>query len=665
MTKHFFIGIIFCLLAPLTFCGEVPKIIFEENKNQWPEQVIFKADIPGGALFLEKNTFTFHYVEQIDHHTHGDKINSDRVHHHAFKVNFENSNPDVEVLGNNLLQGHRNYYIGNDSRKWAENVKLYGEAYYKNLYNNIDVKVYDNEENLKYDIIVHPGGNPADIRLNYQGTDGIRFENGHLFIKTSVQELIEQKPYTYQLINGKQLEVPSVYRLEGNLVRFAIGSYDPSLPLIIDPTRIASTYTGAVAYNWGFTATYDNAGNIYIGGKTDASGGAYPTTVGAWDVSSNGGNYDITLTKFNPLGTAILFSTYYGGSGEEQPHSLVVSKNNELFVVGRTNSANFPVTTGVVQSIKNTGYDIIVGKFGSTGNLIASTFLGGNGDDCVNFNATDGYVNATYGNLKYNYGDDGRSEIILDNNSNVYVAACTKSTNFPISASAYDATIGGTQDGVVFKMNSTLTALTFSTYLGGSADDAAYGLKLDKNNNVFIAGGTSSTNFPTTAGVINPTYKGGLADGFIAVLNSTGTSLLRASYLGTNAYDQGYFMEIDANGDLYVLGQTRGTYPVTAGVYTNANSGQFIHKVNGALTSTIFSTVIGTGGNAVNISPTAFLVDSCQSVYLAGWGRANYTDNFVTSTMPDPSTTTGMPVTANAFQSTTDGKDFYFMVLTP
>ncbi len=661
-TKIIFSIIFLSALIPFSSFAEAPKIIFEENKNQWPEQVKFQADIRGGNLWLEKNTFTYLFMGEADFHNHSrNPDDTITVKYHSFKVNFQNSNPDVELSGNNLLSWHKNYYRGNDPKKWAEKVKLYTQVYYKDLYENIDMQIYNSEQNLKYDLIVYPGGNIKNIRFNYNGPDKMHLEYGHLYITTSVGTIIEQKPYSYQEINGVKTEIPCSYILQKNILSFAVGNYDASLPLIIDPTLIASTYTGSTADNWGYTATYDLAGNIYTGGIAAANG--YPTTVGAFQTTFGGGGtggnnypFDISLTKFNSTGTALLFSTYYGGSNNEQPHSLMVNSNNELYVVGRTYSTNFPTTGGAYDVSANGGSDIIVGRFNSTGALLSSTYVGGTGDDCVNVSASW----TTYSSIKYNYADDGRSEIILDNNSDVYVAACTRSTNFPTTAGAYDAALGGAQDGVVFKLNSTLTTLVFSTYLGGANIDAAYGLKLDNSNNIYITGGTNSTDFPTTAGVLYPTAPGGTADGFIAVLNNAGTSLLRSTYLGTNQYDQTYLIEIDASGNLYVFGQTRGAYPVTAGVYSNPNSSQFIHKVSGLLNSTVFSTVIGTGSLNPNISPTAFLVDSCQSIYIAGWGRVASFGH------PNPNTVIGMPITANAYQPTSvNGGNFYFAVLTP
>lgn len=653
----------------LVFAGEKPKVIpnpvsdklfFEENKNQWPSQVYYQVEIPGGSLFLEKNLFTFHLVENVDFHGFVRKSkDSVTVHHHSYKVKFENSNPAVQISGTDKYSFVRNYYRGSDPEKWADNVSVYEGVKYQNIYSGIDIHIYNSDKHLKYDFIVNPGADYKNIKMDYDGPDEMRIDYGHLYIKTSVGVILEQKPYAYQEINGNKTEVACKYVLEGNKLSFAIrGNYNRSLPLVIDPTLVAATYTGSTADNWGFTATYDLSGNIYTGGIAASNG--YPTTVGAFQTTFGGGGFggigfpfDISLSKLNPTGTALLFSTYYGGSDNEQPHSMFVNNNNELFVVGRTYSANFPATSGAYDQSFNGGADIILGKFNSTGGLLASTFLGGSADDCVNYDAN------AYGGTKYNYADDGRSEIMLDNASNVYVAACTQSANFPTTAGAYDATLAGTQDGCVFKMNSTLTSLMFSTYLGGTGDDAAYGLKIGNNQDIYVTGGTTSNNFPATAGVLHPTYMGGQADGFISVFNNTGTTLLRSTFMGTSAFDQSYFIEYDSGNNIYVFGLTTGAYPATAGVYTNPNSAQFIHKLDAALSTTLFSTVVGTGSLAPNISPTAFLVDSCESIYIAGWGRCQA---FGT---PNSNTVTGMPITANAQQSSTDGCDFYFMVLTP
>ncbi len=666
ISKYFFSSLILFLAAGIVSAGtpnpfNVSKLSFDENKNQWPSLVKYHVEIPGINLWLENNALTYLATEKVDFHGFGKtKMEPITVHYHAWKVKFENSNPNVAVLGRNPYSGVNNYYLGNDKSKWAENVNVFEKVKYENIYSGIDINFYGSNNNIKYDFIVNPNADYKKIKLSYDGPDELHIEYGHLYIKTSLGTLIEQKPFAYQEINGEKKEIVCKFVLKGNNVNYSGGSFDKKPSLNIEPTLFCATYTSSTADNWGYTATYDAAGNIYSAGIV--AGAGYPVSSGAFQSTFGGGGFggnnypfDIGIIKYNPTGTARIFATYYGGSDNEQPHSMFVNANDELYIAGRTYSTNFPVTAGAYSTTNKGAGDIIVGKFSGTGALLASTYIGGTGDDGVNYTA-DFY---TFGKTKFNYADDGRSELILDANSNVYVAASTQSTNFPTSGTAYQKNLSGTQDGIVFEMNSSLSSLVFSTYLGGNDYDAAYGLKLDNSGNICVTGGTTSNNFPTTAGVIHPTFQGGAADGFISILNPLGSSLIASTFIGTVGYDQSFLVEIDMNNDIYVFGQTMGAYPVTAGTYSNANSGQFIHKLNSSLSATVFSTVVGSGLTIPNISPTAFLVDSCQSIYIAGWGRCTQLYN------PNPNTVTGMPITANAQQSTTDGCDFYFMVLTP
>lgn len=663
---QFSLALICFLACAFNSFAEAPKISFAENKNQWPEQVIFRADIKGGTLFLEKNHFTYMFLENRHlgdgSHSHEDVPRKG----HAVKVNFMNSNPNVLVTGSNRLPGILNFYKGNDRSKWASDVKQYGQVHYAGLYPSIDMNVYNEEENLKYDFIVQPGGNIKNIRMDYKGPDEMHIEYGHLYIQTSVGLIIEQKPFAYQVINGEKSTVKCAYVLKNKAVTFEVGKYDHALPLIIDPTLIGSTFTGSFTDNRGYTATYDAAGNMYTGGKAWSNG--YPVLAGAYQsISLAQAGWDIVLSKFNTNASQLVFSTYYSGTSDQQPHSIIVNGANELYVAGRTNSTDFPVTAGVFQPLWGGAYDIIVGKFNSTGGLLASTYLGGSADESVNVS-----IGNTYTEIKTSWGDDGRSEIILDGSGHVYVAANTHSANFPTTAGAYDNTLGGIQDGVVFKMNSALTALNFSTYIGGSLYDAAYGLKLDNSGNIYVTGGTTSADFPVPVVVpvvLQPAFSG-TADGFIAVFDpaaSGPSQLLRSTYLGTAAYDQSYLIEIDATNDLYVYGQTAGSYTVTAGTYSWPNaapaSGMFIHKITGNLAKTVFSTVIGTAGGGIPLSPTAFLIDSCQTIYFSGWGRCLSTGG--QWSVPYQSSSTGLPTSANPFQANTDGCDFYFGVLAP
>jgi len=644
------------------------KLRFEENKNQCSPVVCFKTDLlHNEKLFLEKNAFTYLFVngddlEQLHHHWLGAKGGNANgtVHYHAFKASFVNSNPLVDIQASDAFPEYRNYFLGNDPGKWAPGVKLYANLDYKALYPGIDMHLHSSDYNLIYDFVVQPGASPASIQINYTGASSVYLSGGMLHLETTLGTVTEQQPFAYQLVNGKKKKVNCRYVLHGTTLGFEFPSgYDQQQPLIIDPTLICSTFTGSIADNWGYTATYDAQGNIYSSGI--ASGPGYPLTVGAFQNTFGGGGsggnqypFDISITKYNPTGTALIYSTYLGGSDNEQPQSIVVDAAGDLVLMGRSYSSDFPVTATAFQKVKSGGADIVVTKFNPAGTiLLGSTYIGGKGEDGVNITADWGI----WTSLKYNYGDDGRSDIATDNSGNCYIASSTQSSNFPITPGAYQtAFAGGTQDGCVFKLDNTLSHLLWSTYLGGNGDDACYGLALSAGNSVYVTGGTASTNFPTTAGALHTSYLGGPCDGFVAHLDNTGASLQQSTFVGTTGYDQSFFVQLDRNDNVYLYGQTGAGYLVTPGTYSNPNSGQFIHKLNPGLSATVYSTVFGTGKGMPDISPSAFLVDTCENVYTSGWGGACIP-------VGQNGNTTGLPVTGNAFQQTTDGCDFYFFVL--
>jgi len=576
-------------------------------------------------------------------------------------MEFESSQ-EAHVNGDNKREIYHNYFLGSDPKKWAGRVSLYEGVNYKELYPGISVKALSEINNFRYDLILAPNADPSLIKLKFTGQNGLQVKNGHLYIKTELGEIYQQSPYAYQEIDGEKKKIGCAYILKDNKVSIALGVYDKSKELIIDPTLIFSTFTGSTADNWGMTATYDAAGNGYTSGVCFGVG--YPITVGAFQGTYAGGvvnttytygGFDMTVSKFNSTGTNLLYSTYLGGSDNEAPQSIIVDNANNLILMGRSYSTNYPVTAGAYDvSLNGAGSsDIVVTKFNAAGTaLLASTFIGGSADDGVSISAVETFL----GSLKYNYADDGRSDVIIDANNNVYVASCTISNNFPTTGGAAQATSGGLQDACVFKLDATLSSLVFSTYLGGNQNDAGYNLALDANGDIYVTGGTESANFPSTAGTIKPAY-GGNIDGFITHLNAAGTSILRSTFIGTAGYDQSYFIQLDKFGNVFVYGQSNGGYPVTGGVYSNPGSGQFIHKLNPTLNTTIFSTIFGTGKGSPDIAPSAFLVDDCENIYISGWGGTLFGYNVATST------TAGLPVTGSPFQSTTDGSDFYFLIL--
>jgi gliding motility-associated-like protein len=644
------------------------NIKFTENKNQWDQKILFKAQLDGGALFLESNCFTYNFYDKETlrkNHVSKSKEKPKAIASHAFRMTFEGASPQMRPHALQATHDYSNFYIGNDSAHWASGVRNYKEVQYENLYAGIDLQVLGMQNSIKYNFIVAAHADAAKIKLRYEGLSEIRLVRKSLYMKTSLNELVEEKPYAYQLINGKKVEVPCEFMLENDVVTFRFPrGYDKELELVIDPILVFACSSGSVADNFGMTATYDAVGNLYAGGTCFDQG--YPTTLGAFDPTYNGivqfGRTDVVITKYDSSGTFLHYSTYVGGADNtEVVSSLIVNPSNELMLFGATGSNDFPVTAGAYDVTFNggsslifgsngteyvNGTDLYIAKFNFAGTaLLACTYVGGTENEGANASAT----------LVYNYGDYYRGEIQTDLSGNCYVASCTFSTDFPVTAGCFQPAAAGGMDGVIFKMPPDLSSLTWSSYLGGSADDGCYALTVDATETVYVTGGTSSFNYPVTVGALSPTYNGGITDGFVTKIQNNGSAILRSTLIGTNVYDQTFLIQLDNNLDVYIVGQTEGSMPVTAGVYSNANSKQFIWQLNNDLTMQLTATNFGNGSGQVNISPSAFLVDTCGNIYVCGWGG-----NILTG-MP----TTGMPLTPNALQPSTDGFNFYLLVLTP
>ena len=640
------------------------SIEYIENKGQWDAPFLFKGMTSRGDIYLQKNGFRILLSDDQNH----DKVHGVRhgwlngpqtLKYHAFDILFKNSNTDVTVSTEKPQKQYYNYFYGNDSKKWKSEIHPVMAVNYQNIYQDIDAHIYSEEGNIKYDLIVHPGAKVDKIKLNYAGIEKMKLDEGKLVLTTSLGEIKESIPYSYQNINGERKEVKCKFVLHDNEVSFdVVKGYNADYDLYIDPTLVFCTFTGSTADNWGFTATNDTLGNFYAGGIV--SGLGYPVTPGAFQITYGGGTTtsgsqfacDVAISKFNTAGNTLLFATYLGGNDNEQPQSIIVDNLQNLCIAGRTYSADFPTTAGCYDPSYNGGGDLFVTKMNSAGTaLIGSTYVGGTAEDAANETALE-FVG---GVLKHNYGDDARSEIIVDANNNVYITACSKSSDFP-TVNAFQNTLAGLQDAVIVELNNNCSSLLWSTYAGGNDNDAGYVLCINKTNpnELFVGGGTLSANFPSTAGVLHQTFQGAPADGFVMKFNTVTKTLLASTFIGTNGYDQVYGVQTDDSNNLYIMGQTLGAYPTTAGVYSNPGSSQFITKLNNNLSAILVSTVFGTGTTSMtNISPNAFLVDKCQNVYVSGWGGA--------IGGPFTSSTTGMP-TMNPLQATTDGSDFYFIV---
>jgi hypothetical protein len=669
-----------------------PSLEFIENRGQWASPVRYAAALPGGGqLFAERDGLRLALLEAgaLAHPGHPDApgdaappqlpAQSRLIRGHALDLRFVNASAATRLVPSGLTAEHRNYFKGNDPAHWATDVRSYHELRYADLWPGVEAHFYENDEQrLEYDFVVAPGASPAAIGLRHDGAKVTLDALGNLQLATTVGVVRELAPHAWQLAaTGAHQPVACRYRLAADgTVRFELGAYDATQPLIIDPTIVFSGYTGSLATNWGFTATYDEAGNLYSGGIAFSVG--FPIAAGSFQTTF-GGIIDMALIKYNVAQkglTARVWSTYIGGQRCDLPHSLVVSKQGELLVLGSTNSDDFPVAARAVQRTfgggppanpfgspyyqqLSEGSDIVVCRLAATGAALqGSTYLGGSDNDGLLPVAS----NSPDPQLAHNFGDAFRGDILVDAADNVYIATCTSSRNFPLGTASFQPTYrGGTSDGVVCKLKGDLSAVLWGGYLGGDASDAVYSVQLEPSSgDVYVAGGTLSANLPATAGALKPTWSGNV-DGFVTRIAASGTSLVRTTYLGTSAYDQAYFVQLGGDGGVYVLGQTLGAYATTPGLYGQPGGQQFIHKLDASLSQTQLATVFGTGRRSVDIAPTAFLVDHCDRVYVCGWGgganRNGASNPYLDGN--NECSTTGLPTTAFALQSTTDGSDFY------
>lgn len=668
-------------MAILSFCQNIE---FVENKGQWDDRVLFAGQVSAGTFFVHKNGFTVLQnnageLEALHEASHTYTLKgkpaggqSLTLQSHAYTVRFVNANENAQVLPDKPLFTYNNYFIGNDPSKWASECKTFQAITIKNIYPNIDLRYYSNAGTLKYDMIVRPGGNISDIALKYDGVDKLEIKNKELVIGTSVGQLRELSPFSYQYNEKGKAEIAAKYALKNNIVRFNIKQYNPKSTLIIDPTLIFCSFSGSSADNWGFSATYGPDGSMYGAGIVFGQG--FPVSTGAFQTQYGGSStcfrkgFDMGIIKLTPDGTNRVYATYIGGSGDEMPQSLIVDASGNLIVAGRTDSPNYPLKNGGL--IGGGGsWDIAITKLNASGSaLIGSRTIGGSGDDGANINPCGGNGAVS---LQRNYGDDARSEVNLDGAGNIYLASCTKSTDptkslFPVLGGGFQASPGGEQDGVVLKFSPDLSTLFFSTYLGGNGNDAAYVLSINPlNNTIYVAGGTESNNLPgSSSGTINPTNQGSI-DGFVSIISNDGSAILKTTYLGTPGIDQVYGLKFDRSGFPYVMGQTTGAWPVTpGGVWSQANGKQFIAKLQPDLSAYVYSTVFGKGEAVPDISPVAFLVDRCENVYVSGWGGKLGDLNYPNAGV------NGLSVTPDAIKSRPDisttsrlGQDFYFFVL--
>lgn len=588
------------------------------NEGQWPANLNAYSATSGGAVYFASDRLHFDLFSGEDLATVAEQIHAGTgfmderilsfpVRKHYYQLKLVGAATGINPVFEEEKRNVYHFFLG-DRSTWRSNVKTYSHLKYTNVYDGVDVLYKMHGAELKYDFIVAPGKSPDIIRLQYDGVSNLRIADGQLVITTSVGEQREYIPLAYQKINGKCEVVACEYRLEGTVVSFVFpDGYNDDHPLVIDPQLIGSTNSGSTATIYGHTATYDDDGNMFVGGNGFAPGGL-PTTPGAYQITFGGGN-DMALNKYGPDGTQLLFSTYLGGSGMDLPHSMITDANNDLYVLGSTQSGNFPVTAGAAQTIFGGGMsDICVSHFSASGGtMIGSTYIGGSSNDGTNM-------------IYVNYGDTYRGEINLAQNGDVLVASFTQSANFPVTSSAIQTVHGGSQDGAAIRLNNNLSAFQFVSYMGGTTEDACYGILESPDGTIYVSGalGSNAFTFPGSPAEPQFTTSGGY-EAFVARIAANGQSLVNGTYIGNYGSSEAFFVQLNSSNHVLVATQTANGIAATAGKYQGPGNNMAIIQYTEDLSQREWVSSIA------NMAPSAFLVDNCNRIYLSGHGlQGNY-----------------------------------------
>ncbi len=653
------IFIFFILASVRLHAQNFTELTFIENEGQWNEEIKYKANIGNSDIYITTKSIKINLIDpsfsdSIYHRKmHAPDKQQDqsplRIKGHVLEIEFNGANlPSFESI--DPMPFYYNYYLCNNSDKWATKIHPVRIIKMHELYDGTDALITSRNGNLAIDFYLSPYAKVKNISFSILGVENIKLNDSIIIIPTTVGVLQLKAPRAFQ----NDTEIPIKYKIKRNNISFVLPEgYDKSKELHIDPDIMFCSYSGATSDNWGYTATYDKQGFLYAGGNSFDMG--YPTTLGAYD-TIYGGNVDAAISKYDTTGSFLIYSTYLGGSGADVPISMVTNDLDELYVLTITGSSDYPYSTGCYDSTFNggthyiltvvidyiNGSDLGITAFSPDGTgIIASTYLGGTGNDGLNAATS----------LLHNYADDARGEIILGRNNEVYIAGSTYSSDFPTTANAFQPIPSLGQKGFVTCLDRYLSQIMWSSYFDGNGDDAIYSIFLGRQDAIYIAGGTTSSDLPTTNNAIMQNFQGNV-DGFIARISNNGAFLNACTYFGTPEYDQVFFVRTDKNDNVYIYGQTNNTTNAlvqNAGWYT-PSGGQFITKLNRYLTSTYWSTRFGTTPGFINLSPSALTVDYCDNIYLSGWGGSI-----------NQGSTNGLPITSDAFQTTTDGNDFYFL----
>ncbi|MBK5290194.1 MAG: SBBP repeat-containing protein [Acidobacteriia bacterium] len=625
------------LLAANATGAEVP-VFYAGNKGQAGEQTRFIVRTTELSAELQPASILFSWRGQ------------------RLQLEFIGANAEAPIEGLHPFPGQANYFLGKDPGAWITGVSLFGSVRYRDLYPGIDMVYGGSGRHIKSDFIVAPGVDPALIRMRYTGAQEVRIDSGgSLVVSTAQGQLREKAPDLYQWVGGNRVAVDGSFRMlpEGE-VGFTVGNYDATLVLWIDPTVSYSTYIGGSRVENATSTAVDSSGNLFVAGWTESTN--FPT---ASPLRVFGGSVDAFVMKMNSLGTGLLYATFLGGSGDDRAYGIDIDPSGNAYVAGYTTSFNFPVVSAVQSANGGGRDVFAVKLNATGSAIVYSTYLGGSGNDIANGAAVDPYgqiyvAGETDSNnfptrfpfqssksglrdafaFKLNMsgalsfstymggnGDDRATAIAISPVSlTPYITGCTQSTNFPTWNASQPSNAGG-QDAFVVRFNGDANALVYSTYLGGSggssfSPECGYAVALDSYNNAYVTGVTPSINFPIIA-AFQTTYGGGSRDGFFTKLNSGGVRL-NSSYLGGRGIDVGTSIRADSSRRAYIAGYTSShNLFATAAVQTTIAGGYdafFMRVEVDGLTLGMSSYLGGAGTD----SPLGIAYHSDGDLYLVG-----------------------------------------------
>jgi hypothetical protein len=632
---------------------------FVANHGQAGNTVKFTSRGSGFTLALAPTTFT---LTVTDPHSKTSVI----------QATLLGSNAAANLTGLERQLTRTNYFIGRDPQRWRTNLPNYAKVKYSRVYPGVDLVFYGNQNKLEYDFTVSPGADPGAIALSFDGMSNMRVdEKGDLLLRTNAGEIRQTRPVVYQQIDGARRSIPASYLVKGNnQIAFQIAKYDRSKPLVIDPTLAFSTYLGGSGLDRGDGIAVDSDGNAYIGGL--ATSPDFPITPGAFQTTKASLDFDVVVVKMNSTGTALIYSTFFGGSNREGANDIAVDAGGNAYVTGLTDSPDIPTTPGAFRTtpVGTDEFDTFAMKLNATGTaLVYSTYLGPAGGSAITVDPAGhayitGNANGDYpttpGAFQTAYGGGGDafvtklnstgtalvystflggssfdvgSEIAIDSAGNAYVTGVT-GPGFPVTPGAFQTLSNGGTDAFVTKLNATGTVAVYSTFLGGSGSDTGNGIAVNAAGNAYVTGLSDSSNFPITPDVFQ-SVKGAGFDAFVTALNAAGNDLVYSTYLGGDDLDAGHNIAVDTAGNASVVGLTASTdFPTTADAIQSAyggNTDAFITRVNASGTGLVFSTYFGGSSSEAGLSVA---LDAAGSIYLTG-----------------PTSSTDFPTTPGAFQT--------------